>query len=588
MADILHVEVKGVTYDIASSGGGAVSSVNGQTGAVVLDAEDVGALPDDTVIPSKTSDLTNDSNFITAAQAPVQSVNGQTGAVSLPIPTVPTDVSDFNNDAGYITSADIPVTSVNTKTGAVVLGASDVGALPDTTAIPSKTSDLTNDSGFITSAQAPVQSVNGNTGAVNISVPTKTSDLANDSGFITSAPVSSVNGQTGAVVLDAEDVGALPDDTAIPSKTSDLTNDANFITAAQAPVQSVNGKTGAVALSASDVNALPDNTAIPSKTSDLTNDSGFITGMEILSYGSSTWADFIAAYRAKKVVYARASSNANPASGTQTRLAFMAYVNNAESPTSVEFQYYRSVSSHSASQQGDQVFIYTLTSSGWTVTTREAATKIAAGTNMSQSYSNGTLTLNATQPTVPSPSSAAPSMDGTAAAGSSTDYARADHVHPTDTSRQAALVSGQNIKTINNESLLGSGNITIQGGGGGSSSDAYDLIIKCNGAGFTNVASDYQIVKGSLANILAAKEQNTLITGVCHSLVKYYDDDEDVTNDIYSIARLCAINDSYSGQTYPGWSANAQLTFIDFSNKKRVTLVVNDEETILTVRISSY
>lgn len=33
--------------------------------------------------------------------------------------------------------------------------------------------------------------------------------------------------------------------------------------------------------------------------------------------------------------------------------------------------------------------------------------------------------------------------------------------------KQETLVSGTNIKTINNESLLGSGNITIQGGGGG-------------------------------------------------------------------------------------------------------------------------
>lgn len=31
--------------------------------------------------------------------------------------------------------------------------------------------------------------------------------------------------------------------------------------------------------------------------------------------------------------------------------------------------------------------------------------------------------------------------------------------------KQDTLVSGTNIKTINNESLLGSGNITIQGGG---------------------------------------------------------------------------------------------------------------------------
>ena len=44
-----------------------VDSVNGKTGAVTLDAEDVGALPANTPIPSKTSDLTNDSAFITKA-----------------------------------------------------------------------------------------------------------------------------------------------------------------------------------------------------------------------------------------------------------------------------------------------------------------------------------------------------------------------------------------------------------------------------------------------------------------------------------------------------------------------------------------
>ena len=64
-------------------------------------------------------------------------------------------------------------------------------------------------------------------------IPAKTSELVNDSGFITSAPVASVNGQTGAVSLDASDVGALPDNTAIPSKTSDLTNDSGFITSAK-------------------------------------------------------------------------------------------------------------------------------------------------------------------------------------------------------------------------------------------------------------------------------------------------------------------------------------------------------------------
>ena len=91
-------------------GGGAVQSVNGKTGAVVLDADDVGALPDDYT-------------------PPVTSVNGQTGAVTV----------------------SVPVQSVNGKTGAVVLDADDVGALPD---------DYT----------PPVTSVNGKTGALSVGV----------------------------------------------------------------------------------------------------------------------------------------------------------------------------------------------------------------------------------------------------------------------------------------------------------------------------------------------------------------------------------------------------------------------------------
>lgn len=311
----------------------------------------------------------------------------------------------------------------------------------------------------------------------------------------------------------------------------------------------------------------PRDSSIPTKISDLTNDSGFIAApsanvdevlayngttwtadkrMVILSYGSSTWTDFINAYNSNAVVYCRASNNSNPASGAQTRMAFMAYVNSA-TPTNVEFQYYRSVSSHTDSQQGDQVFIYKLDkTAGWSVTTRNSFTKIVAGTGLSSSYSNGTLTLNNeedgsvvsvsqtltsgteiasvtvdgtetklyaptpqnitidselsstsenpvqnkvinsaisekyTKPNdgipasdlaagvIPAPSFGFvyPSMDApTASVGISDLYAREDHVHPTDVTRQETLVSGENIKTINGESILGSGNIEITGGG---------------------------------------------------------------------------------------------------------------------------
>lgn len=128
-----------------------------------------------------------------------------------------------------------------------------------------------------------------------------------------------------------------------------------------------------------------------------TDESGGGGGLVTLSYGNSTWNDFITAYRSNSIVYCRASSNSDPSSGSQTRMAFMAYVSDASNPTNVEFQYYRSVSSHSDSQQGDQVYVYKLTSAGvWTVTTRNAFTKITAGTNMTSSYSNGVLTLNST------------------------------------------------------------------------------------------------------------------------------------------------------------------------------------------------
>ena len=86
----------------------------------------------------------------------------------------------------------------------------------------------------------------------------------------------------------------------------------------------------------------------------------FPDGMYIMSYGKSTWDDFIEAYQKRMVVYCRASSSSNPATGSQTRMAFMAYVNNSENPTNVEFQYYRSVNQHSITQQGDQVYIYKL------------------------------------------------------------------------------------------------------------------------------------------------------------------------------------------------------------------------------------
>ena len=117
-ADAINDKLAGINTE------SGVISVNGKQGIVELNASDVKALPDTTVIPTTTSELENTSGFITI------------------------------NDVG---ASFVPVTrKVNNKSleSDVTLTASDVGALPNTTVIPTKTSQLTNDSGFITSSDS--------------------------------------------------------------------------------------------------------------------------------------------------------------------------------------------------------------------------------------------------------------------------------------------------------------------------------------------------------------------------------------------------------------------------------------------------
>lgn len=187
--------VNGQTGDVTIEAGG-VTSVNGKSGDVTLTASDVGALPSTTKIPSATSDLTNDSGYITAADAPVQSVDGQTGEVV---------TNAVKTTAQTLTDAQKAQARTNIGAGT----SSFSGAYDDLTGkppIPSKTSELDNDLGFITNAALTPY-------AKTADVPTKTSQLNNDSGFVdaagasAAAPVQSVNAKTGAVVLTQDDVG---------------------------------------------------------------------------------------------------------------------------------------------------------------------------------------------------------------------------------------------------------------------------------------------------------------------------------------------------------------------------------------------
>lgn len=107
-------------------------------------------------------------------------------------------------------------------------------------------------------------------------------------------------------------------------------------------------------------------------------------------YGQTSYSDIVAAINAHKIVYCRISATG------ASRMAFLAYIGTSN----VEFQYYRSLNSHSASNQTDEVYVYTVSSSGWTTTTRLAGIKYAAGTHMTSSFADNTLTFQSVWPTV--------------------------------------------------------------------------------------------------------------------------------------------------------------------------------------------
>ena len=158
----------------------------------------------------------------------VTSINGESGDI-----TIPTVIND----------AKLTIQQNGTEVGNFTAN-SAVDKTVNIT-VPTKLSELEDDSSFAKTSE----------------LPTKTSELENDSGYITSSdipsiPVTTVNGKTGAVVLNATDVRALPNTTVIPTTTSQLTNNSGYITSAGAPVQTVNGKTGAVQLTATDVGAI--------------------------------------------------------------------------------------------------------------------------------------------------------------------------------------------------------------------------------------------------------------------------------------------------------------------------------------------
>lgn len=88
-----------------------------------------------------------------------------------------------------------------------------------------------------------------------------------------------------------------------------------------------------------------------------------------------------------------------------------------------------------------------------------------------------------------------------------------------DLGLQDKLVSGTNIKTINNQSILGSGNITIEGGSGGTSTDVQINGSSITSSGTANIVTEgvYNSSTNKIATMSAipdvTQKQDTLVSG---------------------------------------------------------------------------
>jgi len=212
----------------------AVDSVNAQTGAVVLDADDI----DDTATTNKfttASDISKLAGIEAGAEVNPTASEIKTSYESNADTNAFTD-AEKTKLSGIEASADVTDATNVAAAGALMSGTAVISDLNDVSSTtPTDGQVLTYDTVNGWQPESPtgaVDSVNGQTGAVSLdtadltdvstTAPTNgqvlvynsTSSKYEPTTLSSTAPVDSVNGQAGAVVLDADDI----DDTSTTNK----------------------------------------------------------------------------------------------------------------------------------------------------------------------------------------------------------------------------------------------------------------------------------------------------------------------------------------------------------------------------------
>lgn len=228
--------------NITIEAGGAVEDVE-VNGVSVVDAQGVAEV----TVPTKVSDLTNDSGFITSSAL-----------------------------SGYATESYVQGYHDSTKQDTLVSG-TNIKTINNESILGSGNIVIQSGGGDVTDVEVNGVSVVDQDGVAEVTVPTKVSDLTNDSGFITSSALSGY--ATESYVQGYHD-----------STKQDVISDlATIRSGAALGATAVQPSDLATVATTGDYDDLIDKPNIPTNTSDLTNDSGFITSSALSGYATETW-----------------------------------------------------------------------------------------------------------------------------------------------------------------------------------------------------------------------------------------------------------------------------------------------------------
>lgn len=540
--------------------------------------------------------------------------------------SVPTKVSELVNDSGYITTADTQnfVTSgdVQTQINDSISGKADSSAVTAQISevkaqieaeIPSKVSDLQNDLNFvnsgdvktqvesynyINSGQAQTQIDNSISGKLDTDIFTTytantQTELNNKqdasamteyattaftestylkehqslSAYTPTSGFSTINGSaiteggnivveetpySGGTNIDITDHIISVTGITVPTKTSDLTNDSGFINSEQAQTQidsSVSGKVDTDIFTAYTANTKTeiDNAVSVKADSSRVDEIEEVTASALVELHSTKQDILVSGTNIKTINNESILGSGNiviqggSGGGSYTAGANIDITDNVISVTGITVPTSNTAFTNDAGYVNSGEVETQITSKGYITgyTETDPLFQASAASGISeQDISNWNAKLDSSALTPYYTSAQTDTAISNATSG-----------------KQDTLVSGTNIKTINNQSLLGSGNIEIQGGSGGGSN-----IIEITQAEYDALTS---YTEGAMYVITDAQEINMDNYATTGDLGSYYTSaqtDTAISNAISGKTDKVSVTASSGGYKFPTWNNQGCIT----------------------------